>query len=454
MSSSIDRERLLNELHEAAASVASRISTGDEAFDSRLREMYLKCFMDTAERTVLLPGMTTTDAAGHEKTVSDEVFVITGDINAMWLRDSSAQVVHYLPFAGRYPEIRKMIASLIRRHQMCIARDPYANSYLEWPEAETRWADDISGMVAGDWERKYETDSLSYHIWLVKRYIEETGDISILDEAEFDTLTAILDTWERETHHDGQSEYFFERRGHDKGSSLADHGRGTPIEYTGMTWSGFRPSDDPCVYGFNIPENLFASKVLEYVEEFAGMYGAAFGDKLHASLELAERAERLRESIRRGIYENGTVEDPNFGEIYAYETDGMGHTLCMDDANVPSLLALPWLRVCEKDDPLYLRTRSFILSKSNPFYYEGSVAAGVGSPHTYPEYIWPIGLVMQGMTSTDPAEREKMLRTLMATDAGCLAMHESFDTSDPTKFTRVWFAWADSLFASYIAELF
>ncbi|MCR5429479.1 MAG: glycoside hydrolase family 125 protein [Lachnospiraceae bacterium] len=435
------RDALLSALSEAADTVCSRIDTGDAAFDGKLRAMYKKCFMDTAERTLLLPGMESSDHAGNTHTVSDEVFIITGDINAMWLRDSSAQVCHYMPFAGKYPEVAGLIASLIRRQQICILRDPYANAYLEWPGAVSEWTKDRCGMVAGDWERKYETDSLSYHILLVNNYIRYTGDASILDERELKVLDRIISLWELETDHENRSEYTFERtRKNGMYAGLARNGRGTPLARTGMTWSGFRPSDDPCEYGYNIPENLFAATVLKYIE---GMLSS-----------LASRAGALRRSVEDGVNEHGTINHPEFGKIYVYETNGLGNHILMDDPNVPSLLALPYLGVCAPDDEVYRNTRRFILSDRNPWYYSGSAASGTGSPHTPEGYIWPIGLIIQGFTSTDPDERMSLLRTLVETDASTLSMHESFDVNDPARYTRSWFAWADSLFAEYVAGLF
>ena len=452
-----DGNFLLKALSDAAETVSARILTRDDSFDRKLRTVYKKCFMDTAERTLIMPGMKSSDALGNTHTVTDEVFIITGDINAMWLRDSSAQVCHYLPFAGEYPEIAGLIASLIRRQRLCIMRDPYANAYLEWPDAVSQWNSDRCGMIPGDWERKYETDSLSYHIHLLYKYIKSTGDTGILDSKEIEALERILSIWELETDHESSSSYTFERtRSNGRYAGLAREGRGTPVARTGMTWSGFRPSDDPCEYGFNIPENLFAAATLRYIEEFPDIIRANNADTelISALSGLASRAETLRSSIEGGIREHGTVIHPEFGCIYVYETDGLGNYLLMDDPNVPSLLALPYLGVCAPDDEIYLNTRRFILSVENPWYYSGSAARGVGSPHTPENYIWPIGLIIQGMTSTDPDERMSLLKTLVSTDAGTFSMHESFDVNDPTRFTRSWFAWADSLFAEYVAALF
>ena len=457
------RNELLKALSDAAETVLSRLPGKDTAFGAKLAAMYKNCFMDTAERTLLLPGEESSDHAGNKHIVSDENFIITGDINAMWLRDSSAQVCHYLPFAGKYPGFARLIASLIRRQQICILRDPYANAYLEWEGAVSEWTNDRCGMVPGDWERKYETDSLSYHILLLYNYIRYTGDTDILDSRALDVLDRILSLWETECDHQNKSSYTFERtRRNGTYAGLACNGKGTPIARTGMTWSGFRPSDDPCEYGYNIPENLFAAKVLGYVEELTADPRVGSNDNRErqqcigdsALRSLRSRAATLRRSITDGVAQFGIVSHPVFGRMYAYETDGLGNHILMDDPNVPSLLALPYLGICDNEDEIYLNTRRFILSDHNPWYYKGSAAVGIGSPHTPEGYIWPIGLIIQGMTSNDPEERMSLLKTLVSTDASCLAMHESFNVNDPSKFTRPWFAWADSLFAEYVAMMF
>ncbi len=438
---------------------AARISTGNPELDERTRAMYRKCFMDTAERTLLLPGMKTTDAAGREHTVSDEVFVITGDINAMWLRDSSAQVVHYLPFAGRFESVREMIKSLIKRQQICILRDPYANAFLEWKEGQSEWKNDVTAMQPGDWERKYETDSLSYHIWLVSEYIEKTGDFSILDDEQLRVFENILELWENEQNHMTDSPYRFERPGKGPKNNPGNGGMGAPVAFTGMTWSGFRPSDDACIYGYNIPENLFAAKVLEELCEI--LKTAQNGENQGLSEEEANRFEKIRESAEKlrqdilcGIEDYGLALHEEYGKIYAYETDGFGNSLLMDDANVPSLLSLPWIGICGKTDERYLNTRRFVLSSGNPWYFGGKAAAGIGSPHTGEGRIWPIALIMQGLTSADRDEQLSMLRKLLDTDAGCIAMHEAFDADNPYAFSRSWFAWADSLFALFVMNVF
>jgi uncharacterized protein len=216
------------------------------------------------------------------------------------------------------------------------------------------------------------------------------------------------------------------------------------VAETGMTWSGFRPSDDACTYGYLVPSNMFAVVVLGYLAQIA--------TQVLGEPALAVEAQQLRDAIDAGIQTFAKVEHSRHGTIYAYETDGRGNYNLMDDANVPSLLSLPYLGYRAKDDPVYLNTRAFILSADNPYFYRGAVAEGVGSPHTPKGYIWHIALAMQGLTAADPAERERILGLLERTDAGTDLMHEGFSADDPSQFTRPWFAWANSLFSELVLE--
>lgn len=139
--------------------------------------------------------------------------------------------------------------------------------------------------------------------------------------------------------------------------------------------------------------------------------------------------------------------------VYAYEVDGLCGQLLMDDANIPSLLSLPYLGWCDPGEQLYLRTREFVLSDANPFYYAGSSASGIGSPHTPPDHIWPLSLTMQALTSDDEAERTRLAELLLRTDGGTGSMHESFHVDGPATFTRPWFGWGDALFAELLLDL-
>ena len=212
-----------------------------------------------------------------------------------------------------------------------------------------------------------------------------------------------------------------------------------------MTWSGFRPSDDRCIYNYLIPANMMA---VCSMRKAAVMLRDGYGDE-----ETAAACEALAAGIDDGIRKFGVVDHPEYGKIYAYETDGLGNHLLMDDANSPSLLAMPYLGYCGKENPLYRNTRRFILSAANPFYFEGKAAKGIGSPHTGKDRIWHISLIMQILTSADEAEKQACLRLLSETHAGKCFMHESFHKDDPSDFTRSWFAWANALFAQMLGTL-
>jgi meiotically up-regulated gene 157 (Mug157) protein len=396
----------------------------------KLARMFRLCFANTLQTTVRqLPDQTT--------------FVITGDIPAMWLRDSACQVRPYLRLAAGDPAMADMIAGLIRRQCACILLDPYANAFNETP-SDNHWAEDETDAPANPWvwERKYEIDSLCFPLQLAYLFWQATGRTDHFDQRFYQAARTIVDLWTREQRHAGASPYYFRRRDCPPSDTLSHGGRGAPVAETGMTWSGFRPSDDACVYGYLIPSNMFAVVVLGYLAEIVAAQG---GDPA-----LRADALRLRDQIAAGIHAHGTVANPVYGTIYAYEADGLGHHTLMDDANVPSLLSLPYLGYCAPDDPIYLNTRRWILSDENPYYYSGTAAAGVGSPHTPPRYIWPIALAVQGLTSLDRAEQERILETLERSDAGTFLMHEGFHADDPAQFTRPWFAWANAMFSEFL----
>ena len=180
---------------------------------------------------------------------------------------------------------------------------------------------------------------------------------------------------------------------------------------------------------------------------------AEISDSIYRDAALSAQCRRIKEEINAGIQQHAIVRHKKFGEIYAYETDGTGNYLLMDDANSPSLLAMPYLEYCSVDDTLYQNTRRFILSSENPFYYQGRYAHGIGSPHTEKGYIWPIALIMQAITSQNEEEICGCLTMLAETHAGTNLMHESFDPNAPEHYSRPWFAWANTLFATLLEKL-
>jgi hypothetical protein len=369
-------------------------------------------------------------------------YVITGDIPAMWLRDSAAQVRPYLVVASEDERIADMIQGLVERQFQFIIHDPYANAFNDAPNGKGHQKD-ITAMTPWIWERKYEVDSLCYPIQLSYLLWKNTGRTAQFNATFRQAVREIIALWTREQHHETDSEYRFQRP--KKPEQLPREGKGNPTAYTGMTWSGFRPSDDPCQYGYLIPSNMFAVVVLRYAAEIA--------ETVLQDPSLAEEAKRLGDEIERGIRKYGIVEHPKYGPVFAYETDGLGNYSLMDDANVPSLLSIPYLGYVSADDPLYQNTRRFVLSEDNPYFFKGKAAQGIGSPHTPHRYIWHIALAMEGLTADRPEEKWRLIDLMVRTDAGTGMMHESFDADDPTQFTRKWFSWANMMFCELLLDL-
>ena len=396
--------------------------------DPKTQRMFEKCFSNTYETTIRSQKDGTT-------------FVITGDIPAMWLRDSTAQVRPYLLLAEVDTNMADLIEGVIAKQISYINHDPYANAFNEESNGN-RYHNDKTDMTALMWERKYEIDSLCYPIQLAYLFWKSTGRTSHFNKSFHQAVESILNVWKIEQNHSEHSDYHFERDGCPPQDTLSHEGKGAPVTYTGMTWSGFRPSDDACQYGYLIPSNMFAVVCLRQLAEIAQQ---VLGDD-----ELTHTALHLADEINQGIQTYGKVDHPKFGTIYAYETDGLGNYNLMDDANVPSLLSLPYLGYCEIDDPTYLNTRAFILSKDNPYYFEGTAAKGIGSPHTPENYIWHIALAIQGMTASNLEERDEILSLFKQTDANQHLMHEGFDVNNPEQYTRPWFSWANSMFSEFL----
>lgn len=397
--------------------------------DEKWRRMYADCFSTTWETTATM--------------ISDEdTFLITGDIPAMWLRDSTMQVAHYLPLLQKDSAIKKAVFGLIQRQAKCINIDPYANAFNQTPSSQSYDPNDKTEQSPWVWERKYEVDSLAFFIWLVDRYLKITEDHQIFTPAVLQAIEQVLRLWTLEQHHEEKSDYRFERDTTLTTETLQREGKGTLVAYTGMTWSGFRPSDDACTYHYLVPSNMQASTVLGQISSW------------NIQEDIMQKANALAKEIRLGIMTHAVIETPDHGKVFAYEVDGLGNSLLMDDANLPSLLSAPWFGFCKEDDPVYQNTRSFVLSKSNPFYYEGSKAKGIGSPHTPPNYIWHISLAMQGLTACNKEEKLAILEKMLGTDGGTGHMHEGFDVNDPNRYTRSWFAWADSMFALLTQDCF
>jgi len=403
------------------------------AVNPRWAEVFHECFLNTLETTI-------------ERLEDGTTFVVTGDIPAMWLRDSTAQVRPYLVLAKEHEDIYDMIAGLVERQFGYILIDPYTNAFNKEPNGQGHGATDHTQMNDWIWERKYEIDSLAYAIQLAYLLYVNSGRTDHLTETVRKGLVTILDLWRTEQDHAGASPYRFVRDTDRQEDTLPFDGKGSPVGYTGMTWSGFRPSDDRCTYHYLVPSNQFASVVLGYVAELAPYLGL--------SQEEIQLAATLQDQIQSGIERYGIIQNAQGQAVYAYEVDGLGNASIMDDGNVPNLLSLPYLGFCSEDDPIYVATRQTVLSPENPYYYSGKLASGLGSSHTWDQYIWPISLSMEGLTTSHKAEKARILDLLVNTDAGTNQMHESFHVDDDSRYTREWFSWSNMMFCELLLDYF
>jgi uncharacterized protein len=376
-----------------------------------------------------------------------DTYVITGDIDAMWLRDSSAQVWPYLPLMKEDKKLQQLINGVIRRQTKNILRDPYANAFYKDENKISEWkATDITDMKAGIHERKWEIDSLCYPIRLAHGYWKETGDISPFDADWMEAMKLVVKTFREQQRKENNGPYSFQRKTEFATDSIPLNGYGYPTKKVGLIHSMFRPSDDATIYPFLIPSNCFAYVSLIHLTELLGW--------VNGKNELAKEADALVTELDEAIVRYATVNHPKYGTIYAYETNGFGSYNLMDDANVPSLLSLPYLDFAKVNDTLYKNTRQFLLSENNPFFFKGKAGEGIGGPHVGVDMIWPLSIIMRGITSNDDKEIKWCLDTLQKSHAGTGFMHESFHKDDVSKFTRKWFAWANTIFGEFVWKVY
>ena len=405
--------------------------------NERLRWMFANCFPNTLDTTVHYRE----DEEGNPDT-----YVYTGDIPAMWLRDSGAQVWPYVQLCGNDPALRKMIAGVIRRQFRLINIDPYANAFNDGP---TGAGEDVGypGHVQDPWvfERKWEIDSHCYPIRLAHHYWKTTGDESVFDAEWVAAMRNILATLRDQQMKEGPGDYTFLRVTDRQLDTRCHVGRGNPVKPVGLISSAFRPSDDATTFGFLVPSNFMAVSSLRKAAEILST--------VNGEQELAAGCTALADEVAAALQQYAVVEHPVYGKIYAFEVDGFGSVQLMDDANVPSLLAMPYLGDVERTDPVYENTRRFVWSTDNPYFWRGEAGEGIGGPHIGVEMIWPMSIMMRAFTSTDDAEIRDCIIALMTTDAGTGFMHESFSRHDAADFTRAWFAWQNTLFGELILKL-
>ena len=397
--------------------------------------MFENCFPNTLETTA------------HYSQVDgeDDTFVYTGDIAAMWLRDSGAQVWPYVQFAKDDEQLAHLIRGVILRQLKCINLDPYANAFYQDPEKEGEWKSDQTDMKPGVHERKYEIDSSCYPIRLAYEYWKVTGDASIFGDLWLQAVDNILMVFHEQQHKDGPGNYRFKRNTDRQFDTVGWDGQGHPVRPVGLIASFFRPSDDATVFPFLVPSNFMAVSSLRKAAEILTTVN---GDN-----DRAGQCKALADEVEQALKQYAVVEHPKYGKIYAFEVDGFGSHLLMDDANVPSLLAMAYLGDVDVNDPIYQNTRRFVWSKDNPAFFSGAAGEGIGGPHVGPQMAWPMSIMMLAFTSQDDAEIKHCIEMLMATDAGTGFIHESFDVADANHYTRPWFAWQNTLFGELILKL-
>jgi len=344
------------------------------------------------------------------------LFVATGDIDDMWLRDSAVQ---YAPFLHD-PAQKERVELLVKTHAFYIMQDPYANSFKK----TLGLAEERPGLRRGGWVAtgNWEPDSLASFLHLL---CDVRRPHLLRDPGVRDAINVTLSVFMTEQRHEALSPYRYEE--------LPRDGLGAPVAVTGMVWGAYRPSDDAQVYGYNIPVNMFIHSALRKLS-------------LHF---VDERVRPLMRDIARGIHEHGIVDG-----AYAYEVDGLGGLLMGDDANWPSLLSTPYTGYAKLDRAVYVETRRRLLSPANRYFYKGPAFEGVGSSHTPSGHVWSLAVVARALTSDDPHEVEQQLRYLLAMRCGDGKMHESVHVDSPDRCTRRDFEWANTALVMLLDQRF
>jgi uncharacterized protein len=301
-------------------------------------------------------------------------------------------------------------------------------------------------MKPGVHERKWEIDSLCYPIRLGYHYWKITADTAPFDASWRQAVALILQTFREQQRKTDKGPYHFMRRTEIQTDTVPGRGYGNPARPVGLIYSIFRPSDDATIFPFLVPSNFFAVVSLRQAAEML--------EAIHHDTDAAAQCRSLADEVEHALQEYAIVNHPKAGRVYAYEVDAYGNFYCTDDGNVPSLLSLPYLGAVKGDEALYQNTRRMLLSANNPYYCQGKAASGPGGPHVGVDMIWPLGVILQGLTSTDEREIKQCLDILQHTHAGTGFIHEAFNKDNPQKFTRSWFAWANTIFGELVLKTF
>lgn len=429
---------LLANRHFTSKAVEEAIKTFKASVaDKEQAWLFENCFPNTLDTTVF----------HSQKNGQPDTYVITGDIDAMWLRDSCAQVWPYLPFIDKDEKLAALIAGVVNRHTQQILIDPYANAFYNDRNKEGEWKTDMTAMKPGIHERKWEIDSLCYTIRLAYAYWKKSDDSKPFNEDWKKAIKSILQTFKEQQRKTDRGPYRFQRVTEKPTDTVPMEGYGFPVKPNGLICSTFRPSDDATIYSFLIPSNFFAVASLKQAAEMV--------QTISNDHQLAKELTALAQEVETALKKHAIYKHPIFGEIYAFEVDGFGNHNLMDDANIPSLLALPYLGAVELNDPIYQNTRRFCLSDNNPFYYKSEKFEGIGGPHvSKDQMIWPLSIIARGLTTTDKNEIKHCLKMLKASHADTGYMHETFHKDNPANFTRSWFAWANTIYGEFLWKTF
>lgn len=410
-------------------------STKPKIKDQELAWLFENCYPNTLDTTVdfeMING-------------KPDTYVITGDIDAMWLRDSTAQITPYLPFTKTDKPLALLVEGVINRQVHSILLDPYANAFYKDVKKESEWKSDVTEMKPGIHERKWEIDSLCYPIKLSYEFWKTTNRTSVFDNDWLKAVGLMLKTFKEQQRKEGNGPYNFQRETSWATDGVPLSGYGYPVKPVGLICSIFRPSDDATIFPFLIPSNCFAVVSLRQAAEIL--------TRVYNNSTVANECLALATEVDAAIKKYGIINHATFGKVYAYEVNGFGSYNFMDDANVPSLLSLPYLKYVSKDDVIYKNTRNLVLSESNPFFFKGLAGEGIGGPHAGIDMIWPLSIIMRGLTTNSKTEIAYCLKLLKNSHGGTGFMHEAFHKNDASKFTRKWFAWANTLFGELIQHV-
>ena len=409
----------------------------------KLAWMFANCYPNTLESTVHYRVLENGD---------DDTFVYTGDIPAMWLRDSGAQVWPYVALANKDEKLKKMLKGVILRQLKCINIDRYANAFNDGPTG-AGWVKDRTKMQPDVFERKYEIDSFCYPIRLAYEYWKVTGDDSIFGEVWMQAVENILKTFHEQQRKVTAKAYHFTRVSDRAFDTIGWDGFGAPVKPVGLIASMFRPSDDATILPFLIPSNFMAVSSMNKAAEILKHVAEKDAVKKEAALKIAQDCSSLADEVQAALQKYAIYNHPKYGKIYAYEVDGFGNQLLMDDSNVPSLLGMGYMGDVPMNDPIYQNTRRFVWSEDNPCFFRGKAGEGIGGPHIGYDMPWPMSIMMKCFTAQSDDEIRFCMKMLLNTDAGMGFIHESFHKDDASKFTRPWFAWQNTLFGELVIKL-